>query len=119
MAGQIAHLSTALLVDSLLSAPEHSFSALRRRLLLAGRGLQQFLSQNFCPDGCADDGCIQDATRGGLRCQKCQAGLVVDLVTGNCACPAGKYASAADPPACTDCPKGSYWCVELLVFWPA
>lgn len=42
-------------------------------------------------------------------------------VTGNCACPAGKYATAAtatDPPQCVDCPKGS-WCAGSDYYLPS
>jgi hypothetical protein len=62
--------------------------------------------QMFCPDGCAADGCVQDSTTAGLRCQVCSGNLLVNKVNGNCACPPGTYASAAN--TCKDCPRASY-----------
>lgn len=41
-------------------------------------------------------------------------------MTGNCACPAGKYAEpavAGVAPKCVDCPKGS-WCAGSDYFLP-
>lgn len=45
---------------------------------------RQLLVSPLCPEGCMPDGCVQDSTRGGLRCQKCQNNLVVVKTTGLC-----------------------------------
>mgnify|MGYP003586872557 CR=1 FL=1 len=47
-----------------------------------------------------------DATSGGYRCTKCLNTLVVDQASGQCSCPAGRYAAVAND--CSDCQKGSY-----------
>lgn len=73
---------------------------------------RNLLQTAFCPEGCAAGSCIQDATKGGLRCQKCVNMLVVDKVSGECACPAGRYSLNGEL-SCRDCPKGS-WCAGAI-----
>jgi hypothetical protein len=68
------------------------------------RSLQQTLNM-LCPDGCDRDngGCVQDNTMAGLRCILCKGSLIVDKITGNCSCPAGRYATASTTRyQCTD-----------------
>jgi len=45
---------------------------------------RQLASSNFCPQGCSPDGCVEDSTQGGLRCNKCLNNLVVVKASGVC-----------------------------------
>jgi hypothetical protein len=44
-----------------------------------------------CPVGCAEGGCIMDASAGGYRCNTCLRQLVTIESDGRCGCPAGKH----------------------------
>lgn len=53
-------------------------------LTVTAQKRRQVLASPFCPEGCSPDGCVQDSTYGGLRCQRCQSNLVVVKSTGVC-----------------------------------
>lgn len=69
--------TTSTAVTSLPAAQQH-----QQLSSTTGRQLKQ---NAFCPDGCLDSAsCVQDATMGGLRCQKCKNNLRVSMINGMC-----------------------------------
>lgn len=65
------------------------------------------LGNAYCPEGCTDDGCVPSSTPGGLRCNRCQNNLVVNLATGRCVCTPGSY-STPNSSSCAACSKGHF-----------
>jgi len=41
-------------------------------------------SSPVCPEGCTRNGCVQAATPGGLRCNRCKNNMLVNKVDGTC-----------------------------------
>lgn len=58
-----------------------SKSVISTDTMMVGCGCRRtLLGSALCPDGCEEGGCVQDATKGGLRCQKCRGTLLQSTV---------------------------------------